>query len=193
MRKNRTRYVLLGLLAEGAKSGYELKQEIETAIGHFWNESYGQIYPQLQQLADDGLAERFSESSGRRERFLYRITPAGRETLRLWLEEPPEPETLRHELLLKIFFGSNTTPEVLQRHLAEFQARAERLVLTLRSIQAQLADIPPEVAEKPYWLLTIRAGEAAAAARLAWSRDAIETLAQIPAPSSDTSRKGESQ
>ena len=46
-KENRSKYAVLGMLATGPKSGYDIKQTIETSIGHFWNESYGQIYPIL--------------------------------------------------------------------------------------------------------------------------------------------------
>ena len=54
-KENRSKYAVLGMLATGPKSGYDIKQTIETSIGHFWNESYGQIYPILKRLTQDGL------------------------------------------------------------------------------------------------------------------------------------------
>ena len=36
-------------------SGYDLGQSIRASIGFFWNESYGQIYPNLKNLAVDYL------------------------------------------------------------------------------------------------------------------------------------------
>ncbi|MFW6201785.1 MAG: hypothetical protein ACOC8B_04355 [Gemmatimonadota bacterium] len=47
-RGSRTRYVLLGVLAGGPKTGYEIKRMIDESIGHFWSESYGRIYPGLE-------------------------------------------------------------------------------------------------------------------------------------------------
>src|SRR6267378_1332508 len=38
---------LLGLLSLGSMSGYDIRQLISQSIGHFWSESYGQIYPGL--------------------------------------------------------------------------------------------------------------------------------------------------
>jgi len=37
--------VLLGVLAIEPMSGYDLGLTIRQSVGHFWNESYGQIYP----------------------------------------------------------------------------------------------------------------------------------------------------
>jgi DNA-binding PadR family transcriptional regulator len=47
--------VLLGLLAIDSMSGYDLGLTIRSSVGHFWNESYGQIYPNLKKLAADGF------------------------------------------------------------------------------------------------------------------------------------------
>ena len=50
--------VLLGLLTIEPMSGYDLGQTIRASVGHFWNESYGQIYPNLKKLAAAGLCHR---------------------------------------------------------------------------------------------------------------------------------------
>src|ERR1035441_9620557 len=55
MTRNRTAYVLLGLLSiEPNQSGYDLRKAIESSVGYFWGESYGQIYPTLKRLAAGG-------------------------------------------------------------------------------------------------------------------------------------------
>ena len=57
-------------------------QLIPESIGHFWSESYGQIYPGLKRLAADGLVEKKTErQKGRPDRHLYSLTEEGREEL----------------------------------------------------------------------------------------------------------------
>ncbi|PYI52519.1 PadR family transcriptional regulator [Paenibacillus flagellatus] len=56
MRTNKSYYALLGLLAFGPHSGYDVKRRIEQQLSHFWSESYGQIYPNLKKLVEEGLA-----------------------------------------------------------------------------------------------------------------------------------------
>ena len=80
MREATTRYVLLGTLALGGEmTGFDIRSFIERSVAFFWRESFGQIYPELQRMAADGLIE----PAGRRARSakLWRITPAGREAL----------------------------------------------------------------------------------------------------------------
>jgi DNA-binding PadR family transcriptional regulator len=75
--------VLLGLLTVEPMSGYDLGQSIRASIGFFWNESYGQIYPNLKKLAAAGLvAAKTEKQKGKPDRQVYSITPSGREHLK---------------------------------------------------------------------------------------------------------------
>jgi PadR family transcriptional regulator, regulatory protein AphA len=71
---NRTSYAILGLLSQGPKSGYEIKQVVERTISHFWKESYGHLYPTLSRLMDEGLVRREAEGGRHsRERQRYHL------------------------------------------------------------------------------------------------------------------------
>ncbi len=62
------------LLAEEARNGYQLMQEIAERSGGVWRPSPGSIYPALAQLEGEGLV-RVEERGGRRT---YALTDAGR-------------------------------------------------------------------------------------------------------------------
>lgn len=47
--------VCLGMLTDGAASGYELKKQFESTFGHFFAAGYGSIDPALSSLAGQGL------------------------------------------------------------------------------------------------------------------------------------------
>src|SRR5687767_64246 len=102
-----TRYVILGFLAQGTPlSGYDIRKLIGLTVGHFWNESFGQLYPELRRLTKSGLITAVAASAkARRRRISYRITAEGRRALAAWLKRPAAPERIRNELLLKVFFG----------------------------------------------------------------------------------------
>ena len=129
----KTKYVILGLLAHNPQTGYTIKKAIEYEYRHFWQESYGQIYPTLKRLADEGLAvsSGASEESDGRAQKIFSITDAGTAELRKWLSEPPEIEKIRYELLLKVSFASNTDPEVIIGHLDDFIRRNEKMIKDL--------------------------------------------------------------
>jgi len=126
----KSKYVILGMLARMPQTGYSIKKWIEGEYSHFWQESFGQIYPTLKALVAERLAvcPDHAETGNGRRQIVYSITDAGRKELADWLRREPEVEKLRYEILLKISFGENTEPEVLLGHLDDFIRRNEKLV-----------------------------------------------------------------
>ena len=181
-KRSRTAYAVLGFLTRGPLSGYDLKQEIESSTGNFWQESYGQIYPILKKLAEDGLVEKSRASSGGRKRFEYTITAKGKRALRSWLKEPAEPSPVRDELLLKVFFGAQVGDSVIQRQLEDCRERQLELLGRYRGIEERLLREHGNHAELEHWLLTVRFGELYCQARLAWAQEALAKLAPRHTP-----------
>src|SRR5438093_13649890 len=121
-KENKSRYAILGMLSQGPRSGYAIKRAIEQSVANFWKESYGQIYPILKQLADEGLTTSHAEKqAGKPERYVYTITEQGRAELRRWLSEPIEYAVERNELLLKLFFGKRGSVADNIKHVQEFR------------------------------------------------------------------------
>ena len=189
-RTNTTRYVILGLLSIHPSSGYEIRKEVAEVTGYFWNESFGQIYPTLRRLAAEGWVRRSSERTGARERHVYQITPRGRSELRAWLAVPVQPEVVRRELLLKLFFGRNVAPEVLIGHVRDQRERALQMGRTVAGIEAQLLREAKDSPDLPYWLLTIRFGQLASGALAAWSDETLAELEKRARAHHDVSRSG---
>lgn len=71
------RLVILGLLAQAPRHGYELIKAIEDMTGGAYSPSPGVIYPTLTLLEDQGLAS--AEADGAKK--LYTVTEAGRAAL----------------------------------------------------------------------------------------------------------------
>ena len=65
MKEKRSKYAILGILSLGSMSGYDIKKMFEKSIGNFWSESYGQIYPLLKALVDEGFATSSIERQSR--------------------------------------------------------------------------------------------------------------------------------
>src|SRR3982074_762326 len=76
------RHGLLGLLAEGPASGYDLARRFGEVLGSIWPAQHPKIYAELNRLAADGLVE--VESEGPRRRKAYRITDAGLAEVKRW-------------------------------------------------------------------------------------------------------------
>ncbi|MFL5828621.1 MAG: PadR family transcriptional regulator [Solirubrobacteraceae bacterium] len=127
--------VILGMLAMGNSSGYDIKQFVDKSTRHFWAASYGQIYPELKRLEDAGLVQGRQEPTGERARTVYDVTDAGREALHSWLaSSEPLAYELRDEGMLKLFFSDNL-PERRVEIIREMRERSERKLAQLRAIR----------------------------------------------------------
>jgi DNA-binding PadR family transcriptional regulator len=109
------RYGLLGLLAEGPASGYDLTGRFQETLGPVWPAQHPQIYAELGRLAEAELIE--VESRGPRGRKAYRITETGLDEVRRWLTEEEVDHSLRIEPLLRSVFFWLMTPDELDAHL----------------------------------------------------------------------------
>jgi DNA-binding PadR family transcriptional regulator len=126
MELSSTAYVILGALHERPRSGYDIKQFADAATRHFWAISYGQIYPELKRLVEAGLIEAEDQPTGSRQRTLYRIAPAGTETLAAWVANTgTRAHEIRDEMLLRLFFSDAVPPET-RRALARGMAARHR-------------------------------------------------------------------
>lgn len=110
------RHGLLGLLAEGPASGYDLARRFSQALGSVWPAQHPQIYSELVRLEAAGLIE--VDSTGPRRRKAYRVTDAGLAEVRRWLTEVDVDHTFRMEVLFRAYFYWLMEPEDLKAHLA---------------------------------------------------------------------------
>jgi DNA-binding PadR family transcriptional regulator len=172
---------VLGLLADGPRSGYDIKKEVAERIAHFWNESIGNLYPVLRRLTESGLVRRTKDRESVRARLVYTITPAGRRELDTWLREPVAPTPPRLEILLKVYFGAHTEDAVLARHIAAYRTERARQLMMLEHAVASL-DATGD-ADLRYLRMTARAGVLAARAALEWCDEMMAELADAPASS----------
>jgi len=179
-RSNKTEYALLGLLSLEPMSGYDMKAFITRSIGYFWQESYGQIYPALKRLHAGKLVTRkVSGKTGRPDRHIYSITPAGRKHFQKWLETETEPDRLRIELLLKLFFGPMAGPETQKRHVeALLHQQTERLKQFEQVERGMLREHEDEDFH-PYWYSTLRFGILVTQARVKWCRETLTRIRKI--------------
>jgi DNA-binding PadR family transcriptional regulator len=171
--------VLLGLLTIESMSGYDLGQTIRTSVGHFWNESYGQIYPNLKRLAAAGLVTAKAErQKGKPERRIYSITAKGREHLEKWLRVPPQPEIPRNELLLKLFFGTQAAPGVLIGYVERMAENERSFLQGLENIEGEI-DKNQQYPDAPYWKIAAHFGEMEIRAHLRWAEETVRELDKL--------------
>ena len=134
-----TGYVVLGMLRLGLRTGYDIKQLVDKSTRFFWAASYGQIYPELKRLEEQGLIEGAPDPQGGRQRRAYELTPEGVAALDTWLTnaDAVSIET-RDTALLKLFFADNLAPADAAAIARAAGARHEEVVRTLEQLD------PPE-------------------------------------------------
>src|SRR5829696_1910300 len=109
-------HALLGVLAEGPRTGYALVRHLAQSIAYTWPASHSQVYPALARLREAGLIrERAAAPRGGR---VYELTDAGLEEVRRWLRETEPSRTVRGEA------------ERARATLAEFQRIAAQEIRT---------------------------------------------------------------
>jgi DNA-binding PadR family transcriptional regulator len=123
-------YVVLGLVADGATTSYDMKQKASRSVGYFWNFPHSQLYAEPAHLVELGLLEEEREASGRRRR-VFSLTASGREALDGWLRQPTSDQPqIRDTGLLKLFFGANlSAAEVAELARAQEEAHRARLAV----------------------------------------------------------------
>jgi DNA-binding PadR family transcriptional regulator len=171
------------MLTIAPMSGYDMKQVIEQSIAHFWNESYGQIYPTLKRLAATGwITRKVERKSGKPDRQVYSISSKGREALAQWLSMPAHAEPVRNEFLLKLFFGSHLASEELIARLQEFRSRHTRSIATYNATEAQIRREHANSPNLPYWMMTLNFGRYRSKGMVDWADETTRTLRQMQSP-----------
>ncbi|GAA0897261.1 PadR family transcriptional regulator [Virgisporangium ochraceum] len=131
-----TSYALLGLLSVREWTTYELAKQVKRSLNWFWPRAERKLYDEPKRLVEQGLATSVRELTGRRARTVYRITEEGREALRNWLSEPPEPRSIEFEGMVKVFFADAGTTEQLLATIDRIEAEAVDRVASLAELAA---------------------------------------------------------
>ena len=117
---------MLGLLAIGPASGYQLAQQMERSLRVVWPRAESRLYEEPKKLVAHGLAKAQTEAGGRR-RTVYTITAKGRRALRRWLAEPGAAPVVEFEGLLKLLYadhaGRDDVLATIDRVVSEAEAR----------------------------------------------------------------------
>ncbi|WP_238012433.1 PadR family transcriptional regulator [Dactylosporangium sp. AC04546] len=174
-RSSQTDAAVLGGLSVQPMSGYALREAIRDVLGHFWSESFGQIYPTLTALEREGFVAR--SEGDRAGSSTFHITPAGRRRLRELLSQPIQGVPPRNGLLLRLFFGRTLGADACRALLRDARADAERKLAEFDRLLAEnAAETGPDA---PFMRMTILAGRRSAEAGLAWADECLTELEEL--------------
>jgi DNA-binding PadR family transcriptional regulator len=181
MRSSQTETAVLGGLSVEPMTGYALREAIREVLGHFWSESFGQIYPALAELERKGHVRRLD--SARTGASTFAITPAGMTRLTELLVQPIQHVPPRDGLMLRLFFGRHLGPAACRSLVLQARAEAESRLSLYEAIRQDVMKEDDHAGDRPYWLLTISAGQHTARAAMEWADEALAVLDQLDQPS----------
>jgi DNA-binding PadR family transcriptional regulator len=138
-------YALLGLVARGEKSGYDLAQGLKVPVGFFWHAKHSQIYPELAKLESLGLVKfKKVTQTDRPDKKVYSLTANGKKKLKEWLSEPLEVPKVRDEFVLKVYSLWLAEPKAA---LAMIHGHAEAHAEQLADYEQKLEHVKREAGE----------------------------------------------
>lgn len=167
---NKTRYAILGVLLEGAASGYEIRALMGRSTVYFWRESDSTIYPMLKALAKEGKVLSEIAYVGKKRKEIFSITETGRAEFKIWLDGSTGSETPRNEFFLKLFFVTDQAEMV--RLFQERLEKVEKTYEEYRKIEVRLTSLG-DCPRKAIRLKLLRYGLAQLTLEITWLKEGI--------------------
>lgn len=161
-------HALLGVLAEGPRTGYALVKHLEQSIAYTWPASHSQVYPELARLREAGLIN--ESAAAPRGGRVYELTEAGLEEVRRWLRDTAPSRTVRDEASLRLFFLWLLEPAHAEAYLRGEAERARGLLDEFETIEAQP---DPDNPKTRAYRIALELGLRSARARLEWAEWAL--------------------
>jgi DNA-binding PadR family transcriptional regulator len=167
--------VVLGMLARGSGSGYDLLRRIRGSVGYFWTPARSHVYSLLPRLHELGFVTRREiAGTGAPDKHVYEITEAGRGALADWLSSPELVEgPPRNPFLVKVFFGGALDRPEIVAHVRERRDRVAAELAELEQIETTL-----DRTASPFGWLALRYGLEQDRALLRWADEALSVLAE---------------
>ncbi len=134
--------LLLGLLMDRPRHGYELYRHFEDSLGGVWRIGLSQLYAQLKQLEEAGLvASQVEPQPDRPARKVYRLTEEGRAVFLEWVRQPtPYLRRIRVEFLARLYFFRRLKLEGLSQLVARQQAVCQHQIERFGQLAAESDD-----------------------------------------------------
>lgn len=168
-------YGLLAILSLGPQTGYDIRKELEGPEIFYWKESYGNIYPMLKTLENDGLIDKHDSYVKTKKKVIYQLNEIGRTELNQWLEEPATLSRFRVEILMKIRFGESSGVSNLISQVEMYRDKAVEELAYARGTSRMLRENGETISED-LRLITSLYFEKLKESNIQWCDQAIEIL-----------------
>lgn len=176
MKTKQTFYVILGVLCIKPMSAYDIKKFISDNVSFFWNESYGNIHKNLQELLKQKLIKVKSSTSEGREKIIYQITDDGKDWVNAWIREYPQETVLRHELLMKMFISSSEHISTIIHFIEQEKVQYQNAFVILMSIKEHVETIKTNQYRTEVSKLVLDFGMKYSQMVISWCEDSLRTL-----------------
>ncbi|QGG48380.1 PadR family transcriptional regulator [Heliorestis convoluta] len=125
--------VILGLLMEKARTGYEIKQEFESLFPDFFVATFGTIYPTLNKMEKEKyITKEVIHQEGKPSKNVYAITEKGKEVFYDYLKSPLEQKMIRFDFFMRLYFNQYITSEELVKWIDQ---EIEQTKITLQRLE----------------------------------------------------------
>ncbi|WP_430509476.1 helix-turn-helix transcriptional regulator [Gottfriedia solisilvae] len=133
--------VILGFLFEEPMSGYDIKRIMEVSVAHFFDASFGAIYPALKRMEKEGFVKKeIIQQEGKPNKNLFVITDKGKEEFIEYLESPINPTIMRSDFLIRLFFGKFTKKENIIKWMENEKKHLEQELENLLEVKKSSPD-----------------------------------------------------
>ena len=173
-----TSYALLGLLARGPASAYDLNTTMQSSlIRVFWPRAESHVYSEPKKLLAHGLVSETREQTGGRKRTVYSITASGQQALAEWLAlDAPAEHRSQAEYMLRLILADSGRLADARSTLKKAMTTCDSDIdQTIAGIEAILADPQVGVAGMPWNGIAINLWVDMLAARYRWNQYAKRT------------------
>ena len=160
-------HVLLGLLDQEPRSGYDLRKVVISTPMSLFSDSPGAIYPALKALQKAGLIVVDAAARSGRRKATFVPSAAGRAAFVAWLRTPPTHDDVTRlwplQMLRLAFMDGLVPPAEIAGFLGRLQVEVDAHVAELEAFMTQHRSILPPAAR-----LALGSGISDARGRAAW-------------------------
>lgn len=124
------RDVILGILRNKPRTGYEINDILQNQISYFYDGTYGMIYPTLKKLEKEEKVKKETViQEDKPNKNIFSITDKGREELRKYLESDKVEEVFKSDFLMKLFFGNDylSKQKVIELIKSEIKVKEDQI------------------------------------------------------------------
>lgn len=128
--------IILGLLQNKPKTGYELKREFDQSLGFFSGASFGSIYPILKKIERQAMVTMNMEvQDGKPNKKVYSITEKGKSAFQDAMRETLTISPYKNEFMTRLFFYSALGPGERMDCTAEYLSFLQEKLEVLRALK----------------------------------------------------------